>query len=662
MGDDVTTVAVCSQRNGTQASIALLGPLQADLSRIASLIVHTRSSQQNEDTAEVNNNKSRVFVCRDERVHSQLSSGPALVKITLNSRDQCGVASQLDSSHVIINYFSSSPPQHTTHPLFQASLLSSDLVTQWSSKYTPYVERKNRLKLNMAPPVQSSPVQIIDKEDTINDPFDHFLEKYFSNLYLLTTPLTFFTKGVFARLNSLCLNDTKFYESILSQFLISLDRFDQRHSISNNGLLNSSPLFEKEEIYRNHFISRSLNLVDLDIHSTDYQQTNRSLVSISNNFRVREIQLQIIILLELIHIAARDDIKLFKRVGVTKVKKKLVGRKRKITPIINGTAISIDDTITKPADLNYNQSLDLYLDKLAINDMLNGGGSSSNEQYTPKFINYIVVPFFEKKCPNTVRHMIKKIKGPSFKPANSKVTDKKKSTDKKAPDLQRTSSNIQKLEDIAELKNSLTHSNSDLQSLKRTSSFNAKSLSKREIDMSVPILESKPLKKSQSQIFSRVGKRMASITSTSTSMKITESYRQVDETPVKKNKIIDVINTPLDPQLAGKNSQTQVPGSVEGDHLVHDIGNQTILSSSPIVMRTPRNRPPRHQHVGPPVAALRSPIAILSSVMKPIDEDLNNNEFKEPLANPEFQSPVTVRKNVRRRLFAPSQQGRGHEQ
>jgi DNA replication regulator SLD3 len=606
------TVQIRSSKNQYKASLMLLGDVPLNLSRLASLIVHTRSSQANAEIAPINENKSRIFHCTDESMLHVIRNRPSLVKITLNSRDQYGIASILDSTHIIINYLSSVQQQNGQS--FQSILVSEDFINQWSTRTQLYGEKKNDLNLLMAPPFQNSPVQAIDKEDNINDPLDYFMDRYFSNLYFLTTPLTFFTKSAFSKLKSLCLNDIKFYESILSQFIISLGPFDTRHAFANNGLLNSASLFETEEIYRNDFISKSLNLVDFDIHSTDYAETNRSLSTTLNNFKVREIQLQILILFELIHITERDDTKLFERASKSNIRKRLVG-KRRVTPVINGMAITVDNEPPNKDPLTVNQLLDVYIDKLAINDLLNG--SSSSEHYSPKFINYVVVPFFDKKCPNSVRHMIKKIKGPSFKRSTVNYTEKTKAAKFKRPLIQRSNSSQIKLEDIAELKPSLSRSNSDLESIKRSSSFNTNPniLSKREIDMSIPVpSESKPMKKINSQIFSRVGK----ITTSTSSLKITESYRQVEATPVKKTKIVDVINTP---------DEAQAPDSVKSV-VVRSGPDENIIVSSPVAMRTPMT--------------LRSPITLRSNSKRP----------GEPLDFKGLATPVT--KNVRRQLFPPS--------
>lgn len=622
---DEERVQICEERNKTTVSLTVVGPVPSMLSRLSTVMSHTRSTMQAAaNVIPVNNNRSRVFTCHSLSFIKRLDEGPALVKVTYNDKDKQGIVTKIDQTHFLLNYLNS-PIQTPSATLPRLKFLNPRPDDWIKTSDALSAVPKNQLKLNMAPPINSSPVQTSNHDDTTNDPFDYFLDKYFENLYMLTTPLTFFTKSVFARLKTLSVNDMGFYESILSQFLIKVDQFDARHLVSNNGLLNAPTLFEKEEIYRKGFVKKSLNLVDFDVHSTNFQETNRSLVSILDSFKVREMHLQMIILLELINITKRDDVKLFKKPKDKKLRKKkknnLVGRK-KLATVINGGAIPVsgETAIDEPTELTYNQLLDAYIDKLTIIDLLRAQGTSDHN--AAKFINHIVIPYFDKSCPASVKYLIKKVKGPSFKPAVP-AKQKKRTvslTDVnsiKRPTLERTSSSSVKLEDIEELRGSMRRSNSDLSALKRTSSFTGASLlSKRQVDMSLPApVEPRALKKTNSQIFNRVGKKI-----TSSALKLTTSVSQVEATPMKKTKVVDVMQTPAD-------SKTE-----KGEDLVNSVEqNNSIHSSSPLVQRTPMQ------------PSLESPIAIRSTVRKPGDPiDMSDRFMGSPVA-----------KNVKRRLFAP---------
>lgn len=634
-------------------SLTILKPLPFLLSTISNNINHLQPSTKYQI---INNNKSRIFRSFDTRLSERIIS-PMLVKLTVHSKVQYGVLTKFaDMDHYIINYLNDNMIEESSTN-FAPLKYSNDIIRNWSTSLN--TTKQNDLKLSMSPPVNNSPIKATsmnESNEVINDPFDYFLDRYFDNLYLLTTPLTFFTKSAFTRLRTLCADNFE-YESILKQFIIDHESFDNRHTMSNNGILNSSLLYEKENIYRKNFIQKSLNLIDFDIHSSTSTETNKTLSNVLNNFKIRELHLQILLLLELVHISGRDNVKYFKKPSKKThlTKKSLVGR-RKLTPTISGTAVpNLENTNSTNVKLSFNQILDVYIDKLCIWDVLMGTSSLDNS--TPIFMSYIIVPYFNKKCPNSVKYMLKKVKGPSFRSkstssgssSSSKInfSDGSKpslkrsasisstssstassSSDTKRPSLSRTSSNI-KLEDIQELKTSLSRSNSDLQSLNRTASFNTTHLSRRQVDMSLPPIPSEheqaaALKRQNSSIFNRVGKKSSMTTNSATTSTASgnkkfvipttnETFSQVDATPMKATKYVNPLI----------------------DQTPKDKENNIVMSSSPIeYAKTPK--------------VLQTPTIIRSSVKKPGDPvDFNNPDEVPQLMG----SPIS--KDVRRRLFAP---------
>lgn len=609
--------------------LSILSPISYTLSNLSNNLNHLQPSTKYQI---INNNKSRVFRSKDEKL-PEMVQVPKLVKLTVHSKDQFGVLTRLDENDTYIINYLTEPIQEKSTLHFQPLTYTKDIIRQWSTSLP--TEKKNSLTLSMKPPTDKSPVKlssakINEQDDTIEDPFDYFLDKYFENLYLLTTPLTFFTKSTFTRLRTLCADNLE-YESILKQFVIDHETFDSRHLMSNNGLLNSTLLYEKENIYRKKFTQKSLNLIDFDIHSSTATETNKTLSNVLNNFKIRELHLQILLLLEMIHISNRDDEKYFKKPSTKNpmTKRSLVGR-RKLTPTINGGAIA--NTASKPVRLTSNQILDVYIDKLCIWDVLMGTSSTDNS--TPKFMSYIIVPYFNKKCPNSVKYILKKVKGPSFKSRSSSSSSKSSkssnstslkrsasissssstSSEAKRPSLSRSSSNI-KLEDIQELKSSLSRSNSDLQNLKRTSSFNATNLSKRQVDISLPPIpaEPEPALKRNSSIFNRIGKKKNQSTTSTKPLSVPpQSFSQVEATPVKSVKYVNPLV----------------------EHTPKDSAN-VVMSSSPIeYSKTP--------------LVVQTPAIVRSSVKKPGEPfNFNNPEEVKMLGSP-------VSKGVRRRLFAPT--------
>ncbi|CCH40564.1 Arginine-glutamic acid dipeptide repeats protein [Wickerhamomyces ciferrii] len=628
--------------------LALLGPIPLNIGDVSNKVNHLQPSNKYQL---INNNKSRVFKSNSTELKKK-SNETSLVKLTVHSKDQYGLLTNLNHDYYIINYLND-PMDINQNSIMEPIKQSNDMIRHWSIQLPK--EKQNNLKLSMTPPTEGSPVKSTnlpqEESEITTDPFDYFLDRYFDNLYLLTTPLTFFTKSTFTRLLTLCSSKEE-YKSILEQFIIDQEFFDNRHLMSNNGILNSNLLYEKEDIYRKSFIQKSLNLIDFDIHSASNTETNKTLSNVLNNFKIRELHLQILLLLELIHVYDRDNVKFFKKPNKKKslTKKSLVGR-RKITPTINGSAIANTEN-NKLEKLTHNQNLDVYIDKLCIWNVLMGSSSSSTDNSTSKFLSYIVIPFFNKKCPNSVKHMLKKIKGPSFKTKSTTSKSKSSSSSSsslsksekpslkrsasisssaasgslseiKRPSLSRTSSNV-KLEDIQELKLSLSRSNSDLQNLKRTTSFNASQLSKRQVDMSLPVIPAEPetnTLKRNSSIFNRVGKKLPTfksnshntLTSFSQPQQPSMSFSQVEATPQKPVKYIDSLN-----QATPKDTITT-----------------QVTSSSPIeYAKTPK--------------VVQTPTVIRSSVRRPGEPlDFANPEDVQLLGSP-------MSKGARRRLFAPS--------
>jgi DNA replication regulator SLD3 len=615
----------------------------------------------------------------------------------LKSKDQYAILSYLASQSYIINYvteaFASKFKDSSTDVQEQDSLkaikFDTDLESNW--KATLSTEKQNSIKLSMKPPTTTTSSDSPIKEtDTINDPFDYFIDKYFASLYQLTMPLTFFTKSAFARLRSLCPDPSIEYEAILKQFVIDFDTFDARHLISNNGLLNSQNLFEIESIHRDRFLSKSLNLVDVDIHSTNYSETNKSLANILNTFKIRELQLQLIILLELISLTNSDDLSLLNK--SLKPKKQRTGRligRRKLVPVINGSAIvQAPDETTNMNKLSYLQHYDGFVDRLLIWDTLNStsfsfsssvmssnsttSSTSTSDYSSAKFINNVIIPYMEKKCPNSVKHMIKKIKGPSFR-SNSLREERKRRAQ-----LKRSKSELSslthsedkkvtpKLEDLADIR--LSRSNSDLQQITRNSSFNVGNLSRREIDVSVPAYSqssqsnlSKPSKKTVSTtVFNRVGKRTSSVVDPP-KKHANKSFSQVSETPIKKQKNSTVITTPQDDKqvfiqqvdsIIRPYMPRDVQSSVNSDIPINS-SVKSVHKSLPLMDEIMSSGQSQTNKQAPSLTLpeLQSPLSLRSSFKKPKPGDPYDFEIDEDLATGQLKLSTS---NVKRRLFPPT--------
>lgn len=611
----------------------------------------------------INSNKSRIFKSKESNIRELTCKSPLLVKLSLKSKDQYAILSYLDQDSYIINYITESFALKLKDLKFKGHLLNylpfnESMRDSWKCSLS--ASRLNDFKLSMKPPsnkITESPIK-----DTINDPFDYFIDKYFGTLYQLTTPLTFFTKSTFSRLKSLCSNASIDYELILKQFIINFDLFDSRHLLSNNGLLNSDCVFEKESIYREKFISKSFNFLDMDVHSANFIQTNKSLSSVLNIFKIREIQLQLIVLFELISTTDFDDLSKLKK-KTTKAKKPLIG-KRKLMPVINGGAIVPD--LNHKIELNYIQQFDGFVDRLVIWETLNNSSStfssstlssnsttstttSTTDYSSKKFITNVIIPYFDKKCPNSVKHLIKKIKGPSFR-SNLKEERKKRAALKRSSSELSSNNHVEsvkkisKLEDLVDIK--LSRSNSDLQQIKRNSSFNANTLSRRQVDISIPSsaqssqISNKILRKpsTSNSVFNRVSKKSNSFIEPPSKPQPVKSFSQVDATPVKEQKYLNVLATPdvnssiLRQQI---NSDSTITSTIKSQRNELPFMNDIIMSS---VEKDPNS------NLEP---ILQSPLTIRSKP-KPGDPfNFDNDELT-------YQDSKLSASNVKRKLFAPA--------
>lgn len=526
MGEVARRVEIASAVGDAPLVVDILEKPAFKLSEMARSLNHLQANS-NKYTG-CNNNRSRIFKT------SEIESDLVMCKVG----DIYGVLSRYKNDCFILNYLN----YDMNNEVEEANEKFELNLTKWQEKIRLDPQLRNSIKLNMKPPKMSSvtttnPTLInnnLSPMKELIDPFDYFLEKYFSNLYNLTTPLTYFTKSNFTRLKEICKKNNQQYESILKQFILDLKQFDERHFNFNNCILNNGNLFfEKENIYRVNFIKNSLNLIDSVNDEKSYK-------NVFNNLKIREIQLQIILLLELVYISKTDELKnLTQEVKKLKTTTKFSIRNKNKNKN-NKPEKSLEKKVKK---LTYAQLLSVYIDKLCIWDSIMNV-ASKHDHSTNKFIKYIVIPFYEKKCPVSVKYLISKIKGPSFKfnikrsaptpdPEVNPMISKKKKEVKKIPDLSRNNSDLQ-------------------QNLKRTVSFNSNLLlSKRQVDISIPVPKPVEEKKQPSFIFNRVGRKTTESLNIINSQSGTESHKekeitQVEVTPIKPIKTVDVLQTPQD--------------------------------------------------------------------------------------------------------------------
>lgn len=333
--------------------------------------------------------------------------------------------------------------------------------------------------------------------ESSSDPNVYLEEKYYGNLFTLTMPLAYFVKSSLSRTKNLCKsvcigNDYQnHYKTLIKNNILPIKIFDDRHDRSK--LLETDFNVPYISEYQKKCVSQfSYKKLDSTFQNeisdfTNSGNTNDLLISI---LKLRELKLQIILLLETLYLEKLDE--RFKDFEAH-YKKKLVQRSRNVSKGIfrtrrlkqkkqNGKKGIIINTETNQDELNvkknssesttneitdYCELLDLYLDKLTILDILITSGISTdnleenradsgwellkeyqsrlmdknNEASLVGFANYILIPYFNKKTPQAIKFVIKKLKGPSLR---------------KRPGLDRSKTNIDntksELYDLSETK------------------------------------------------------------------------------------------------------------------------------------------------------------------------------------------------------------------
>ncbi|KAH3681126.1 hypothetical protein WICPIJ_007901 [Wickerhamomyces pijperi] len=334
------------------------------------------------------------------------------------------------------------------------------LNTAWKEKSDTSVKH-NDFKLSMTPPnlLNNSP----EKEH--QTPFEYFGDKYYENLYELNIPLTYFVKSSFTRLFNMCGKDRLKYSGVLKRFVITEEAYLQRHDLQRNGVMNQSLTKTTSELkYQGKFIERHFNL--LDLHE---KFTNPAMIDILRFFEVKELQLQILVVMEIIFVEKLDRLELFderaRREKQSKQKKKksiklgkMKNFQKVLIPSLATSKSNIQDSnssslrMSSPPifeTIDYNLHLEELLEKslyagqilgrrpVGFNDLTDGtassgatasnsddNSSSTNPIKLDKFINRIAVPFFDKKCPNTLRFIISKIKGTDREASSGRVRTK----------------------------------------------------------------------------------------------------------------------------------------------------------------------------------------------------------------------------------------------
>lgn len=270
-------------------------------------------------------------------------------------------------------------------------------------------------------------------------PKDYLLTKYYESLFFIHLPLAYFLKSNLERLKSMYKSTStqdngQAYRRCLTDMLLENRQFDKRHEDDN--------IVKSELPHAIAMRKRKACLEKFGIaaQGETYQEDKNDLCLV---LRVREIKLQIILLLESVYSDNLDST--FKDFDA-RYRGRLKARSLNLTRLIPRRSrrerSSSPEKHETEGEFDCCEQLDLYLDKLCILDILLASEpantntdlnpirehkknmlSKNKEASSVGFANYVLVPHFTSRTPYALRFIIRKLKGPSLR--NRKPSQRK---------------------------------------------------------------------------------------------------------------------------------------------------------------------------------------------------------------------------------------------
>lgn len=328
----------------------------------------------------------------------------------------------LQSSKFLLDYPEKIEQQDQETPKDWSKLQFRDLLHVWKEGKS-MCNISSSLELDMKVPNMESG----SRTDSMRVEPDSYLEaKYYESLFFIQIPLAYFVKSNISRFKNICKstyrsNTDIVYQSILAKYLLRVKEFDRRHE--GSGVLKSDLGSQVSCEKRDALLAK--------YHAVGKEQLQNRLSSI---LKIREIKLQIVLLLEIIAINNLDSnfIDYEHRYG-----KRLKLRSINIAKKMTKSKRKIQSPVTKKRKepiLDFCEQLDLYLDKLCIQDIILASEPAKpvteddlieeakknllnkhKESSSTGFANFVLIPYYDKKAPNAVRFIIRKLKGPNLR-------------------------------------------------------------------------------------------------------------------------------------------------------------------------------------------------------------------------------------------------------
>ncbi|EGV65794.1 SLD3-domain-containing protein [Yamadazyma tenuis ATCC 10573] len=465
------------------------------------------------------------------------------------------------------------------------------------------------INFSMKPPVTLSTTikPTVISPEQISDPISYIKSRYYSILYSTSIPLSYFPKTAISRLKVLSQNKINLKDHIC-QIRLTVDQLNARHD-GKFGVLksldNSTDCLDKQfEISHQADFVTSHNLI----------QSTESLNNDILQLKLRESQLQIIVLLELILAMELvesnflyDNHPVLSETQKKVTRRRLIRRKnqpRKIIPTFLGMGVGVSSVETQPDGQKQESdgfsmhsllhTLDSLIERLRLLDTL----------YTQKnntlinFVAYVLVPYYKNNLPLTIKYIIDRIKDSNFKLSSKLKSSRAKQSSKSVTEKKSKTIERPKLVRSADLNLDDKILDPKLMLRRSSSNLSSKNLQRRQVDFSKPVLKSKSMTELNppTSVFTTQARKLKK-PKPNTSLNLSKSFSQVSATPMKPppKKLIQDLRTPV------------------------GVSQPSFINSSPIkeVLLSPINE--RFKNIDTlktPVAVNSSPVMVLSSERK----------------------------------------------
>lgn len=574
---------------------------------------------------------------------------------------------------------------------------SSKALDSFSMKppaaYISPTSNRNAVVMEISPQSETNPIQFLQS-------------RYYSILYSLSTPLTYFPKTTLTRLQNMCCEDKKSLEESLLSVYLNPEELNERHRLRYGvDTLIGKPGAEPLKI--NQYESENQEFLLQKYYSAIVADETRDKVVF--DLKRREAQLQILVIMQLLLAWKVDEDSFLKtnskqqeKLNKKLNKRSLVRKKsktKKIIPTFLGVGIQETKSLDTDKRLPVTQftlytSLVALVDQMSIWDVITGKLKNKKDESMYGFLAYVFVPFFNSSYPGIVKFVIEKVKElrPNFKVPRLKSTRKKSEADTEAssPMLHLTSSMVEEstLPNNAkpsrfnktllskEQKPFLRRAKTSISEggdepaflLKRSkSNLGSKNLKRRQVDMSLTKSEEQIEAKPTSFIFCDA-RKMKLLKDSSKSFNEPKDIALIQATPTA-NRVADVIlETPHDP--ASKLHDFIIPDSTKKGSVVQQklsllaapFNADIKILSSPVNNSSEKSpniflHNPNPNGQGPSSIIASSPIQPEANKLVVTENSEQISAFKNPFTQSSLQGspcrPTKTRKKAPKRAVLP---------